>query len=94
MTEKSEKEGPDLVKQNVDNREENTIVDTFLCQRTNGKSVSHGQPTFLVSEENERLMMERKKEMADEEGDKSDCSCWKSKYNWRTLLPFACCCKR
>eukprot|EP00794_Sanderia_malayensis_P007271 gene7271-8082_t len=44
-----------------------------------------------VTEKNPLMEAQAMEDVEIEHTDRS--SCWKSKYNWRRLLPFACCCK-
>ena len=50
------------------------------------------EPLFNASamENKSEEQNSNEKELDGEES----CSCWKSKYNWRHLLPCSCCCKR
>ena len=51
----------------------------------------------LSNDEIEPLMVEEPKKMdgnKEEDDKETKRTCWSCKYNWRTFLPVACCCKR
>ena len=51
----------------------------------------------LSDDEIEPLMVEEARKMdgnKEEDDMKRKRTCWSCKYNWRTFLPVACCCKR
>lgn len=54
------------------------------------------EDSTVVSKEHDPLVhnQDMAEKMDDEDTEKKTASCWRCKYNWRYLMPVACCCRR